>query len=32
LVEPAGTLFICKLDISERQGWMPKKFWEWLKK
>jgi hypothetical protein len=31
LVEPSGTLFICKLDVTQRQGWMPKKFWEWLK-
>lgn len=30
LVEPDGALFICKLDITEQQGWMPKKFWKWL--
>jgi hypothetical protein len=31
-VEPGGRLFICKLDLSDRQGWAPQKFWEWLKK
>ncbi len=31
LVDPAGTLFICKLDATKRQGWMPKKFWDWLR-
>lgn len=31
LVEPDGFLFICKLDTSDRQGWMPKKYWEWIK-
>jgi len=24
-------VFIVALDISERQGWMSKSFWEWLK-
>jgi hypothetical protein len=32
LIKPNGVLFICKLDISERQGWMSKKFWAWLRK
>jgi hypothetical protein len=32
LVEPDGDLFICKLDISDRNGWMEKEFWEWIKK
>jgi hypothetical protein len=32
LVKPEGVLFICKLDITVRQGWMVKTFWEWLKK
>ena len=31
LVVPDGVLFICKLDTSDRQGWMPKKYWEWIK-
>ncbi len=32
LVKPDGSVFICKLDINERQGWMSKSFWAWLKK
>jgi hypothetical protein len=31
-VEPDGFLFICKLDATNHQGWMDKKFWEWLHK
>ena len=31
LVEPEGSLLIFKLDPSQRQGWMPKGFWDWLK-
>ena len=31
LVEPDGTLLIFKLDPSQRQGWLSKEFWEWLK-
>lgn len=31
LVKPEGILFICRLDITERKGWMPKLFWDWLK-
>jgi len=31
LVKPGGNLFICRLDISDHQGWITKKFWEWLK-
>lgn len=31
-VENSGSLFICQLEESNRQGWMSKKFWEWLKK
>jgi hypothetical protein len=30
LVVPEGTLFVCRLDITERQGWMTTQFWEWL--
>jgi hypothetical protein len=32
LVDPGGHLFICRLDLSNRQGWMVPKFWEWLRK
>jgi hypothetical protein len=32
LVKDEGNLFICRLDNTERQGWMNKKFWEWMKK
>ena len=31
VVKPDGYMFICKLDISERNGWMPKEFWEWIR-
>ena len=30
LVKRGGRLFIAKLDITQRQGWMNKDFWEWL--
>jgi len=26
-----GFLFICRLDLADRQGWMPEKFWNWLR-
>ncbi len=32
LVEPTGNLFICEINPNNRNGWMSKKFWEWLKK
>lgn len=32
LVEPGGRLFICELKITNRNGWMTKDFWDWLKK
>jgi hypothetical protein len=28
----AGSIFICKLDISDRQGWMTQDFWDWFHK
>jgi hypothetical protein len=28
----ADTLFIVKLDVSERQGWLSKSMWDWLDK
>ncbi|MCK4842204.1 MAG: hypothetical protein KAT04_10030 [Methylococcales bacterium] len=31
LVEPGGNLFICRLDTTDRQGWISKEFWKWLK-
>jgi len=31
-VQNGGNLFICKLDISTRQGWMSKDFWDWIDK
>jgi hypothetical protein len=31
LVEPGGTLLIFKIDPTQRQGWIAKSFWEWLK-
>jgi hypothetical protein len=27
-----GRVFICRLDITHRQGWMGKGFWDWLRK
>ncbi len=30
-VEPDGSLFICKLDIARRNGWMNNEFWKWIK-
>lgn len=30
LVQPSGSLFISKLDIRERQGWMGQQFWDWI--
>jgi hypothetical protein len=32
LVKDDGNLFICKLDTSDRQGWMSERFWEWMRK
>ena len=31
LVKDDGSIFICKLDIHNRQGWMTQRFWDWLK-
>lgn len=30
LAHPGGRLFICRLDSSDRQGWMDKEFWKWV--
>jgi hypothetical protein len=29
---PNGNVLVCRLDVSDRQGWMQQKFWEWLAK
>jgi len=31
LVVPDGNLLINKLDMSDQQGWITERFWEWLK-
>lgn len=31
LVKPEGSLFICRLNISLRNGWMTRDFWDWIK-
>lgn len=31
-VDPGGSLFLCRLDISQRKGWMKQEFWDWIKK
>ena len=31
-VKPRGRLFICRIEVTKRQGWMNKDFWEWLRK
>ncbi len=31
LVVPRGSLFICRLDIANRNGWMSKQFWKWIR-
>ena len=30
-VEPEGSLFICKLQPDQSQGWLNRDFWDWLK-
>jgi len=32
LTYPEGSVFICRLDVKEHNGWMTKMFWEWLNK
>jgi hypothetical protein len=31
LAIPNGRLFIGRLDMDDRQGWMDKPFWEWVR-
>lgn len=30
-VNPGGKLFICRLDTTDKQGWLAKSFWTWLR-
>ena len=30
-VANSGNLLICRLDVTERQGWMSGDFWDWLR-
>ncbi|WP_157864137.1 hypothetical protein [Gluconacetobacter diazotrophicus] len=32
LAKEGGNVFICELNIDNRQGWMSKSFWSWIKK
>ncbi len=32
MLGPKDYVFICKLDLSDRQGWLPKLVWEWIQK
>lgn len=32
LVKDSGRVFICKLDKSDRKGWMDRSFWQWMRK
>ncbi|WP_215751871.1 hypothetical protein [Gluconobacter sp. P5E10] len=32
LAKGGGNVFICELNIDNRQGWMSKSFWSWIKK
>jgi hypothetical protein len=31
LVKDEGSLFVCKLDETDRFGWMNKRFWSWFR-
>ena len=30
-IDANDSLFVVRIDDSERQGWMPKSFWDWMK-
>jgi hypothetical protein len=30
-LEDGDTVFICELNIEERSGWMPRRFWDFIK-
>ena len=32
LIDDDGKLFICKLDVTDRQGWMSNDFWDWIRR
>jgi len=32
LLGPRDLMFICKIDIKQRYGWLPKWVWEWMQK
>ena len=32
LVKPEGSVFICKLEKDDSNGWMQKSFWDWYRK
>lgn len=32
LVKEDGSIFICKLDVDNRQGWMSNNFWKWIRR
>lgn len=32
LTKPGGHVFICKLNVSHRQGWMKNSFWKWIRR
>lgn len=32
LVKPGGNLFIVKIEMQERKGFMSDQFWEWIRK
>ncbi|SHN02018.1 hypothetical protein [Phytopseudomonas punonensis] len=32
LVKKDGNVFICKLEVKDRQGWMNRTFWRWLRR
>ena len=31
-IDENDSIFVTKIDQLDRQGWMPKTFWEWIKK
>lgn len=32
VVHEDDSLFVCELDISNRQGWLPQNVWDWIDK
>ena len=30
-LDPGDHMFVCALDMSERQGWLPRWVWEWIR-